>query len=428
MLAPALNADRTSREAPRARQVALRYGLSAFGPAAIAAAHFIASLIFLRTATPADFGLFSFVLVIVPLFMSMSSALLGAPVAVALNRSVAADAAEMATYLKSNLVFSGAAGIGVFLLLLASRAAPATAAVFGLYGAAMTLRWFARSFAYAEHRQVPAIVSDAIYSALVVAGLAALLLLHALTMLTASVTLLAAAVVSVTAFGPGYFMRQFRLGPSGSLRAYVPVWLELTRWSLAGVVLSELTGNAHAYFVTFISGPKVFALLAVGSLMMRPISLVLSALPDMERPVMARKIAQGDLKGAFRTVNEFRTAAGAVWLATMVLAAALLTWFPHLLIKPGYDATKVVEVVIFWIAISAVRALRTPDAVFLQAAREFNPLARAGARSSVVSLIATPALLIVFGPVASLGGILLGDIVMTANIFTLTRGWKQRHA
>ena len=412
----------------RARAVAWRYGMSAFGPASIAGAHFVASLMFLRTSSPADFGLFSFVLVVVPLCMSMSSALLGAPIAVALNKTTAVDAAEMGTYLKSNLVFSGLAIAGVFLLLLASRAAPFAAALLGVYGGAMTLRWFARSLAYAQHRQMPAIASDAIYSLLLLASLTALLFLHRLTMLTASAALLAAAAASLAAFGRAYLARQFRPGAAGTLKAYWPVWRELSRWSLAGVMLSEVTGNAHAYFVTFISGPKVFALLAVGALMMRPISLVLSALPDMERPVMARKIAQGDVPGALRTVNEFRTAAGAVLLATIVLAAAILTWFPHLLIKPGYDATKVVGVVIFWIAISAVRALRTPEAVFLQAAREFGPLAKAGARSAVVSLIATPLLLLFAGPVASLGGILLGDMVMTANIFALTRSWKLRHA
>jgi hypothetical protein len=82
----------------------------------------------------------------------------------------------------------------------------------------------------------------------------------------------------------------------------------------------------------------------------------------------------------------------------------------------------------FWIAISTVRTLRTPDAVFLQAAQEFAGLARASARSSVVSLIATPLLLLLAGPVVSLGGILLGDIVVTANIFALTRKWKRRQA
>ena len=71
-----------------------------------------------------------------------------------------------------------------------------------------------------------------------------------------------------------------------------PIWQEFARWAVFGVVLTEFTANAHAYLVTFISGPKAFAVLALGSLLMRPASLVLSALPDIERPRMARKIGQ----------------------------------------------------------------------------------------------------------------------------------------
>ncbi len=120
------------------------------------------------------------------------------------------------------------------------------------------------------------------------------------------------------AFGWHFLRAQFHPRTLGAFSAYAPIWREVTRWSLMGVVLSELTANAHAYFVTFLSGPKAFALLALGSLMMRPVLLVLQALPDAERPTMARLIAAGDVKRAKRTLNEFRTAAAAVWLATIV--------------------------------------------------------------------------------------------------------------
>jgi len=108
------------------------------------------------------------------------------------------------------------------------------------------------------------------------------------------------------------------------------MWRDVTRWSLLGVVLTELTVNAHAYFVTFISGPKAFGLLALGALFMRPASLVLSALPDIDQPLMTRRLAQGDIKGAWRVVNEFRTAAAAVLAGTILLAVALVNYYPDL--------------------------------------------------------------------------------------------------
>ncbi len=382
----------------------------------------MASLLFLRVSTPEEFGLFSFVLVIVPLALSLSGALLGAPIAGALNKGRTIDPGEMGTYLKTNLAYSILSALAVFLALMASRAPLLDSLPLGLYGGVMAYRWFARSLAYARHKALAAMVSDLVYGGLLLGGLVALLSVGRLTLEAASLVLLTASLAGVAMFA-----RQdlaLRLG-QGSLKDYWPVWRDLTRWSFAGVVLTEMTSNAHAYVVTFVSGPKTFALLAVGGLMMRPVSLVLSALPDMERALMAKRIGQKDVAGAFRAVMEFRAAALLMLFATTALGIAVLVFFPHLLIKSGYDARSVFEVFAFWIAISAVRTLRTPDAVFLQAAQEFGALARVSARSAIVSLIATPVLLLVFGPIASLGGILVGDVAMTWDIFRLTRKWKR---
>ena len=64
---------------------AWRYGLSTSGPVATSGAHFLASLLFVRALSAAAFGLFSFVLVIVPFAMSMTAALLVIPVTRALG-------------------------------------------------------------------------------------------------------------------------------------------------------------------------------------------------------------------------------------------------------------------------------------------------------------------------------------------------------
>ncbi len=144
-----------------------------------------------------------------------------------------------------------------------------------------------------------------------------------------------------------------------------------------GVVLTETTANAHAYLVTLISGPGSFALLAVGALLMRPISLVYAALPDLERPAMARAIAAGDAARALRIVKQFRTAVGAMWVVTVLAAGAILIWFPHLVLKQGYGEEQALIVTALSAAIMAVRAVRTPESVLLQAARESPVSSRA---------------------------------------------------
>src|SRR5665213_1576162 len=53
---------------------ARRYGLSVAGPLAVSGAHFLASLVFLRSLDAAEFGTFSFVLVASAFAMSISGA------------------------------------------------------------------------------------------------------------------------------------------------------------------------------------------------------------------------------------------------------------------------------------------------------------------------------------------------------------------
>jgi O-antigen/teichoic acid export membrane protein len=411
----------------RLHEVAGRYGLSASGALSISGAHFIASLILLRALPPAEFGLFSFALIVVPFCLGMSGALLGASVAATIARAKAIAEPELATHLKASLALSGLITVAIGGLMLLSGGDAMAALLFGLYGGSMTLRWFARSYAYALNQRYRVTFSDFAYGGLLLIGLFVLLKIGQFNILNAAAVFVFASVAALLVFGADYLKKLLASSVTGSLRAYGSIWRELTRWSLLGVVLTEITANAHAYLVTFISGPKAFALLAVGSLFMRPVSLCLTALPDLERPIMARHIAGGEVPRARRSVFEFRAATAVVWIVTATLAIVLLLWFPHLVLKSGYDQSEAFIVLGFWAAIMAVRIFRTPESVFLQAASEFRPLAGASVRSSVVSLVLTFALLLIAGPIASLGGVLIGDLVMAAKISSLSRVWRRGH-
>src|ERR1700744_5729982 len=99
---------------------AWRYGLSASGPVATSGAHFLASLLFVRNLAAASFGLFSFVLVIVPFAMSATAALLIIPVTRSLGDAQERRDEIAACCLKLNLLLSALAALGVFAALLAA--------------------------------------------------------------------------------------------------------------------------------------------------------------------------------------------------------------------------------------------------------------------------------------------------------------------
>ena len=417
--------ERTARIRPPGR-VALRYALSASGPVCISAAHFIAALLFLHAFARADFGLFSFLLVIVPFCLSIAGAMIGAPAAVAFRHG-AVTGSELATYLKTNLALGLAAGVTACVLMWSSGAGWNFALLSGAYGAVMTLRWFARTLTYARGPSARVLLSDVLYSTALVVGLTALYHLNRLAPFSAAAVLFGSCFLAWLSFGRTYLREQIAAAITGSLAGYRQAWSDMARWSALGVVLTEFTVNAHAYLVTFIAGPAAFASLAIGTLLMRPVQLVLAAVPDRERPVMARLLGSGNFVGARHAVNNFRIAAGAIWFLTASIAAGLLVWFPHIILRKGYEPSQALVVLGFFAAITAIRSFRTPESVLLQAAGQFRALAFACLWSSVVSLAATLLMLVFVGPVFSLVGILAGEIVVTARVHMAARAWMRSH-
>ncbi|MFL6690408.1 MAG: hypothetical protein ACJ8IR_09530 [Alphaproteobacteria bacterium] len=405
-----------------------RYFLSALGPVSISAAHFGAALIFLHSLPRAEFGLFSFLLIVVPFCISLSGATFTPPIARQNAAPGGITEAERLTLFKTNLLFSALAALAVSLVICISGGAAPVAALLGAYGGLMSLRWFARCWSYGQARNAPVAISDVAYSVFLCGSLFVLVAVHRLNGWTTALALFSSAACGLLTLELRNLPQYVRALRIGQLGPFLDIWRDMSGWAVLGVLLSELTVNAHAYLVTFISGPHAFAVLAVGSLLMRPVSLVLTAVPDMERPLMSWALRAGDQAWAFRIVKEFRTAASAIWLATILLAAALLTWFPQLIVKKDYAFRDVVFVLAISASVMALRAMRTPDSVLLQAAGEFRRLAGAGAWASVVSITSALVLLLLAGPIAAPCGILMGELVATQRIFALTRAWKRDNA
>lgn len=399
----------------------LRYGASAAGPVAVSAAHFLASLIFLRSLPLREFGLFSFVMVLVSFAMSLNGSLITVP----LTRHIVTGSGDTRSVcFQMNWLVCSAFAALLFATLLFGRSPIETATLFALFASVFTFRWFARCTAYIDGRMDAAVQSDLTYSLLLAGGLGILALAHQVTLLYGSAMLLLAALTALLPFGLDFFRAQFA-AMAGSPRRYWPIFRDLSRWSLTGVVLTEVTANAHAYLVTFISGASSFALLALGMLLMRPASLMQSALPDLERPAMSRAIAAKDMTALAQIQRHFVCGLGVSWLINVLLCALLLAFFPLLVLKRGYALHDVMVVAIFSSLIMAVRAWRTPLAVLLQAAGQFRELANIGIISAGLSVFATLLLLLTMGPIASLGGVILGELAILIRVIQLTRDWKR---
>jgi O-antigen/teichoic acid export membrane protein len=423
-LSPALAAP---SRLPGLLATAWRYALSTAGPVATSGAHFLTSLLLVRNLPAPEFGLFSFVLVIVPFAMSIIAALLVLPMNSALGEKAETRVRIEATCLKLSLAMTILAGLAVLALLASARAPLEEALLLSAFGAVLTYRWFARCFAFVKGHGGRAIVSDLAYAGTLVAGLGILLASGHVAFLPAALLLPAAALAGLLPFGGAFFRGQLASLAQGRLGDYRAIFLDLTRWSVLGVILTEATVNAHAYLVTFISGPGPFALLALGQILMRPASLVQSALPDLERPRMTRALAAREFSKLTRALREFRIALLAVWFTTAVLAAALLYFAPQLLLKKGYALHEVLPVALITALIMLVRSFRAPPATFMQAAGEFKALVGIGLYTSVTSIVLTLVFLVTLGPAASLLGILSGEIFILVRLNRMMAQWRARH-
>src|SRR4051812_27438805 len=182
------------RMAGGAFATALRYGISAAGPVAVSGAHFLASLIFLRNLPAHEFGLFSFVMVVVSFGMSLNVSLITVPIT---RNLVTGETGVRPICFQMNWLVCVAFAALLFTALVLGGAPLLEAAMLGLFGGVFTYRWFSRCFAFVDNRMSAAIRSDFVYSIVLVAGLGLLAFTHHIDFTSGSQMLLAAALVAL---------------------------------------------------------------------------------------------------------------------------------------------------------------------------------------------------------------------------------------
>ena len=400
------------------RAALFRYGPAIIGPLSISVVHFLATLLMLRELGLDEFGLFAFILVAVQFGFGLSNALIGTPFTVRVNRG---DVQE-ALFFKANLFLSLVVGLVCGFSAIIMQAQDVALAT-GAFSALAVMRWFWRSYFYAVHKPLRAAFSDLVYAltlALVLSGLW-------LTEVTMNASLWAfalASFVALMACGPAVIAMQGRAILAGRLFDYTGIWREQSRWTLLGVVSTEATVNAHTWLVTLVAGPAAFAPLAAAALFFRPVSLCVTSLTQLERPSMARALSAGEPLLALGFARRFRMAMLLVWGGTALLALGILLRWPSLVIKESYDLSTIHWAVGFWAIIMLINSWRAPDSTLLQAANALRPLAMASVWSGIATVASVAALISFFDPVASMLGVLLGQIILAKRIALLLRHWS----
>lgn len=404
-----------------------RYVVAVLGPASTAGAQFLVTIALVHLLAPPLFGALTLLLLVTQLVLGVSSALLCAPLPLLFNIAVGPhrDSAVRALF-AANLVVSTATAVAFIGLGAALGLSTGAALAFAAYAGFFLLRWFARAHAYALHRPWRTASSDLLYSGVLLAGIGWHAAFEvAAPLLSACLLFALAACLSLAPFGADFLRGQFSRVRIGDLSAYGATWRAHSRWALVGVLTTEATANAHAYLVTFLLGPGSFAPLAASSLLIRPVTVAMNALTEYERPRLARQLVEGGPAATRSSVRMFRGALIATWASTTAAAVALLIYSPRLVAPEGYDLSVIAWSGALWCATAAVRVLRMPESALLQSAGQFAPLAMASVYSCIVSVVLALIAIALWGPVASLVAILLGEAVFALLILRATQRWRR---
>jgi hypothetical protein len=351
----------------------VRYIQAASGPVATSVAHFVLSLVLLHGVAPSMFGKMSVLLIASQFGVGVWGALFCAPLPVMLVEARLQQRGDESSIhrciLASNLVGASAALVCFWGAAYNVGLAIVDAGIFAGYCSAYLLRWFARANAYVIERPSAALSSDLVYSTILLISLSAMSIWPAmLTLRAVCIVLLLAAILSFIPFGAAYLKSQFKNVSLEDARRYFGIWRKYSSWSLLGVITTEATANSHAYLLTILAGPGAFAPIAVSALLIRPIGVLVNALTEMERPVVARLLGQHNNIEAYRVIRLFRLVMLISWSLGAALAAIILAYIPGLVFPSNYTLRFLVIGTSLWMMVMFARQWRAPDSVLLQAA------------------------------------------------------------
>lgn len=404
-----------------------RYVLPLLAPSSVSAAHLASQIVILAHLPAAGFGLFAFLMVMVQFGFGLSNALICTPYMVHVGKADASESLD-AAYFTVNIIFS-VLFAAVVLAGAKTAASGSEAYVYALFAAIAMIRWFGRAYNYAHLQPARAAFSDIAYAVALTAAIGLLAATGHLSTLTAAAAFLFAGLFSTPFLGSSFAGALVSRLQAKSLGAYRAIWVAQARWTLLGVVTTESTANIHSYLVTLFIGPSAFAPISAGALFVRPVLLALNSLTQLEAPVLARTIAKREFDEADCIRRRFHLTLVALWLATALLAWAIVAFTPGLIIKPSLSRADIVAALLFFMAISLAQVWQTPNSTVLQAAGLFKDLSKVSVVSCLFSIAGVVASLVFLPPVCSLIGIAAGQLVMAVLTARLASRWHHaRHA
>lgn len=398
--------------------------LSVADQAVVSAFNFALSLFLVRFASPVDFGVFA-IIYAVSLFTAMiQNAVINTPLSVHLP-TVADDTGKA----RLRRVFSAANLMISAGLLIASAAAmplwlgpTATALGACVYLVAQFFREYFRSLLAVEGRLASLLVADIVCVALSVIALATVHWQDQYAWQVVPATLLIVGVAGTLSIVPCVLT----LGSIGRLRGlaaeirqvFAEQWKEI-RWSLLGVITTEIQNRGYVYIAAAVIGPAAVAQLQAGRIFFGPLNLLTSAWARVARPQLAGLLARTDADGFDATLKR---AVQAFALFNVVFLVSLwLAWQQLSSLVFGGKYEEMGIVVAAWGVANIAFQCRSCLGIGVQAMRRFRELSMATIAGATVSLVLTALACFSGKPIWFIAPVIAGECLAMAIVLGILR-------
>jgi len=385
----------------------------------LALVSFLLAYLLLRYAPAGHYGSFSFVMVLQAFGMALLNAVVASPLLILCNSTTTELAGTAPRQVKGFFVI--ALGIATVLALLQacylwlSTTDLLTTLTMAMAGWLQLLRWYGRC--EWQNRNVMVLLrSDLLFSFCSLLGVAMLWYFDTMSLSSIAVVLLLASLVALQPFAMGILdllkvPADWQTTKSGFRQQGKP--------ALFGVLTVEATANFHSYLVVLLSGAAAFAPIAAAMLFFRPLAVVLGSLQQSERPLLVRALTSNNFTQVRLLLRFLRRAAIGAFALNLLVIMLVYQFAPHWLWPDPSSRSAFSYAMAIWSLIALLRALRSPVSSQLQALDQFAPLARA----TYISAICTIPLVLLgwwwAGPVASLLGVLAGELVLGSLMIRL---------
>ncbi|RVU37464.1 hypothetical protein EOE67_09740 [Rheinheimera riviphila] len=405
--------------------------LTLVGNITLAMSSFVLGYLLLLVAPAKDYGNFAFMLIVQGLGFGVINALLASPLLIQLHHKQLSTR-QLAGFTRLAFALAFLTGLLQGALLAVQHYDLAIVLLYSAAGLVQLLRWYGRCYC---QNLTPAlvVVSDLLFGVLCTGAALLCWWWRQLDFLNTGWILLCSGLVACAPFVASLGRSLLQTADFSALQQG---YSAQGKPALIGVVTVEMTANIHSYLVVLIAGAAAFAPLAAAALFLRPMSVIQASLGQSEKPQLTKALAEnalndhenmgGGLAKIMQLMGDFRRLSFAAFMLNSVLVLMACVCWPVLLWPDDLSRTDFVAALGLLLLIALLRSVRGPTSALLQAADQFRPLAKVTLCSSAITVPLVVVLLWCSGPISTLVGILVGELIMTIQIEKIYRKLLQQ--